>query len=98
MPVLSCIACQCSTLDVTSAKWRRCTSKGIDRKTLSLMCEILPSQLGGGRSYAFLSGPSFAREIAEGLATAVVVASEDRGAAFGFRDLLEFCTLLEQRI
>ena len=34
-----------------------CTSKGIDRKTLSLMCEILPSQLGEARSYAFLSGP-----------------------------------------
>lgn len=65
-----------------------CTSKGIDRKTLSLMCEILPSQLGEGRSYAFLSGPSFAREIAEGLATAVVVASEDRRVAFDFRDLL----------
>lgn len=65
-----------------------CTSKGIDRKTLSLMCEILPSQLGEARSYAFLSGPSFAREIAEGLATAVVVASEDRRVAFDFRDLL----------
>lgn len=65
-----------------------CTSKGIDRKTLNLMCEILPSQLGEGRSYAFLSGPSFAREIAEGLATAVVVASEDRRVAFDFRDLL----------
>ena len=65
-----------------------CTSKGIDRKTLSLMCEILPSQLGEGRSYAFLSGPSFAREIAEGLATAVVVASEDGRIAFDFRDLL----------
>ena len=37
---------------------------------------------------AFLSGPSFAREIAEGLATAVVVASEDRRVAFDFRDLL----------
>ena len=35
-----------------------------------------------------LSGPSFAREIAEGLATAVVVASEDRRIAFDFRDLL----------
>ena len=65
-----------------------CTSKGIDRKTLSLMCEILPHHLGDNRGYAFLSGPSFAREIAEGLATAVVVASEDRGAAADFRALL----------
>lgn len=65
-----------------------CTSKGIERKTLGLMCEILPAQLGEDRAYAFLSGPSFAREIAEGLATAVVVASEDRGAAADFRALL----------
>ena len=43
-----------------------CTSKGIERKTLGLMCEILPAQLGEDRAYAFLSGPSFAREIAEG--------------------------------
>ena len=65
-----------------------CTSKGIDRKTLSLMCEILPHHLGDNRGYAFLSGPSFAREIAEGLATAVVVASEDRQVAIDFRDVL----------
>ena len=46
-------------------------------------------QLGDSRSYAFLSGPSFAREIAEGLATAVVVASEDRQIASDFRDVLK---------
>ena len=54
-----------------------CTSKGIEVKTLKLMAEILPETLGRERAYAFLSGPSFAKEIALGMATAVVVASED---------------------
>lgn len=65
-----------------------CTSKGIEKKSLELMCEILPSILGEERGYAFLSGPSFAREIAEGLATAVVVASDDRRLAYEFSAIL----------
>lgn len=65
-----------------------CTSKGIEKKSLELMCEILPQTLGTDRGYAFLSGPSFAREIAEGLATAVVVASEDRSLAYELSSIL----------
>lgn len=65
-----------------------CTSKGIDKKSLQLMCEILPDMLGADRGYGFLSGPSFAREIAEDLATAVVVASEDRRLAYEFSAIL----------
>ncbi|KAJ8604369.1 hypothetical protein CTAYLR_002567 [Chrysophaeum taylorii] len=65
-----------------------CTSKGIEKKSLELMCEILPSILGGDRGYAFLSGPSFAREIAKELATAVVVASEDKRLADEFAAIL----------
>ena len=53
-----------------------CTSKGIETGSLSLMQDILKEEMGAQREYAFLSGPSFAREIAAGLATAVVVASE----------------------
>jgi hypothetical protein len=53
-----------------------CTSKGIETGTLALMQDILKEEMGSHREYAFLSGPSFAREIATGLATAVVVASE----------------------
>ncbi|EKX42791.1 hypothetical protein GUITHDRAFT_73617 [Guillardia theta CCMP2712] len=53
-----------------------CTSKGIETGTLCLMQDILREELGDSRDYAFLSGPSFAREIAVGLATAVVVASQ----------------------
>ncbi|KAJ1482972.1 hypothetical protein T484DRAFT_1802181 [Baffinella frigidus] len=53
-----------------------CTSKGIEAGTLAMMNDILVEELGPDRSYAFLSGPSFAKEIAMGLATAVVVASK----------------------
>jgi glycerol-3-phosphate dehydrogenase len=52
-----------------------CTSKGIESGTLTLMKDILYQELGSHRELAFLSGPSFAREIATGLATAVVIAS-----------------------
>jgi hypothetical protein len=52
-----------------------CTSKGIEAGTLTLMKDILYQELGAHRELAFLSGPSFAREIATGLATAVVIAS-----------------------
>lgn len=52
-------------------------SKGIETTSLGFMADILKQSLGTERSYAFLSGPSFAREIVEEVATAVVVASED---------------------
>lgn len=54
-------------------------SKGIETSSLGFMADILSECLGTQRSYAFLSGPSFAREICEGAATAVVVASADGG-------------------
>lgn len=52
-------------------------SKGIETTSLGFMADILKECLGEDRSYAFLSGPSFAREICEGVATAVVIASDD---------------------
>lgn len=65
-----------------------CTSKGLEISSLSLMCELLPSMLGKGRKYAYLSGPSFAAEIMQGLPTAVVVASEDMDFASSLCDML----------
>jgi glycerol-3-phosphate dehydrogenase len=59
-------------------------SKGIETTSLGFMADILKECLGDERAYAFLSGPSFAREICEGVATAVVIASEDLDLA---RDL-----------
>lgn len=65
-----------------------CTSKGLEISSLSLMCELLPGMLGGERKYAYLSGPSFAAEIMQGLPTAVVVASDDMDFANGLCDML----------
>ena len=52
-------------------------SKGIESTSLGFMFDILQETLGTERQYAFLSGPSFAREVRLGLATAVVIASHD---------------------
>lgn len=63
-------------------------SKGIETRSLSFVNELLEDMLGTDRSYAFLSGPSFAREIVEGKATAVVVASKDQALATDIASLL----------
>lgn len=64
-----------------------CTSKGLECSSLSLMCELLPNMLGTERKYAYLSGPSFAAEIMQGLPTAVVVASKDHVFANSLGDM-----------
>jgi glycerol-3-phosphate dehydrogenase (NAD(P)+) len=58
-------------------------SKGIENQTLASMDEVLKEVLPGkvGARLAYLSGPSFAREVGVGLPTAVVMASRDREAA-----------------
>jgi glycerol-3-phosphate dehydrogenase (NAD(P)+) len=65
-------------------------SKGIETETLLLMSqvfhEVLPSHLH--QRMAFLSGPSFAREVAQKLPTAVTVASKDQGVASALQELL----------
>lgn len=63
-------------------------SKGIETGTLAMMQDILSDTLGPTHEFAFLSGPSFAREIAQGLATAVVVASDSEPLANEICDLL----------
>lgn len=52
-------------------------SKGIETSSLGFMKDVLKAVLGEDRPLAFLSGPSFAQEIIEGVATAVVIASDD---------------------
>jgi glycerol-3-phosphate dehydrogenase (NAD+) len=63
-------------------------SKGIETTSLGFMVDILKECLGNDRPYAFLSGPSFAREMCEGVATAVVVASRDLDLARDLAQLL----------
>ncbi|MCH8913613.1 MAG: NAD(P)-dependent glycerol-3-phosphate dehydrogenase, partial [Planctomycetes bacterium] len=56
------------------------TAKGIENDTLLRPTEVL-AELCGWRSYAMLSGPSIAREIAAGLPCSVVIACEDETTA-----------------
>jgi glycerol-3-phosphate dehydrogenase (NAD(P)+) len=54
-------------------------TKGIENGSLTFVDEILAAELPGDthRHFAFLSGPSFAKELAAGLPTGVVIAAED---------------------
>ncbi len=58
-------------------------TKGLDTERLMRMSEIFREVVGDRflARFAALSGPSFAREVAAGSPTALVVASEDREAA-----------------
>jgi glycerol-3-phosphate dehydrogenase (NAD(P)+) len=52
-------------------------TKGLDDKTGQLLHEVVEEIVNNTYPYAVLSGPSFAREVAIGLPTAVVIASRD---------------------
>lgn len=52
-------------------------TKGVEQGTFSLMSDIMNEIIGPDNPTAFLSGPSFAKEIMDGEATAVVIASAD---------------------
>jgi glycerol-3-phosphate dehydrogenase (NAD(P)+) len=58
-----------------------CATKGIEVDTLLTMDEILADGLPAGQPLATLGGPSFAREVAAGKPTAVVIACRDDTAA-----------------
>lgn len=60
-------------------------TKGLDAASGKLLHDVAFDVLGKNTPFAALSGPSFAKEVAEGLPTAVVVASEN--AAFA-KDLV----------
>ena len=55
-----------------------CATKGLDAETGQLLHEVAIEMLGADLAYAVLSGPSFAREVAEGLPTAVCMASKNK--------------------
>lgn len=55
-------------------------SKGLEPDTGKRLSEVAREVLGA-RPFAVVSGPSFAREVARGLPTALAVASEDAGLA-----------------
>lgn len=64
-------------------------SKGIENDSLLTMSEVLTEVFGADSASrsAFLSGPSFAKEVAAELPTAVAVAAEDNSLAGKVQDL-----------
>ena len=67
-------------------------TKGVEEKTLLLPTQVISGCLaeagGGGHALACLSGPTFARELAERKPTAVTAASDDSGAAKAIQETL----------
>jgi glycerol-3-phosphate dehydrogenase (NAD(P)+) len=63
-------------------------AKGIEIDSLLLPLEVAAEVLGRKQPLAVLSGPSFAREVAQGLPTAVVVAAEDVELSLRLQELL----------
>ena len=62
-------------------------TKGIERGTLSLMTDVIASELAQ-RPVVAISGPSFAEEVVRRQPTAIVAASVDEGAAGIVQDAL----------
>jgi glycerol-3-phosphate dehydrogenase (NAD(P)+) len=65
-------------------------TKGVEEGSLKLMSEVLADTMPavGAQRLAFLSGPSFAKEVARGLPTDVAVASADMVAARAVQPML----------
>src|SRR5437870_5093591 len=70
-------------------------TKGIEERTLKLMSKVLEETMPdvGPDRLVFVSGPTFAREVAAGLPTDVVVASKDGAAARKVQELIHSVTL-----
>ena len=62
-------------------------SKGIEKGTSLLLHQVVEQEVGESHPVVVLSGPSHAEEVARGIPTAVVVASEDRCCAELVQDL-----------
>ena len=63
-------------------------TKGFDPTSTQLLSEVAAEELGEGARLAAISGPSFAREVAAGLPTALAVASHDQVVSEEFARLL----------
>ena len=67
-------------------------TKGVEEKTLHLPTRVISECIGeaggGERALACLSGPTFARELAERKPTAITAASDDSGAAKAVQEAL----------
>ncbi len=69
-----------------------CASKGVELGTHERMSEVVESVLPGSKGrYAILSGPSFAKEVAEGKPSAVVLGCADQKNCEYLRDVFSSC-------
>ena len=70
-------------------------TKGVEERSLSLMSEVLRETIPSldAERLAFLSGPTFAREVVQGLPTDVVVASTGMVAARKVQELVHSLSL-----
>ncbi len=64
-------------------------SKGIEQDRLCTMAQVLAQVLPRGTATAYLSGPSFALEVAQQMPTAVTIASHDEDVALRAQDLFQ---------
>jgi glycerol-3-phosphate dehydrogenase (NAD(P)+) len=58
-----------------------CGTKGLEEKTFQTMGEVLTEIFGAGERLAFISGPTFALEVAHGLPAALTVAAYSESIA-----------------
>jgi glycerol-3-phosphate dehydrogenase (NAD(P)+) len=65
-----------------------CGTKGLEEESLKTMGEVLAETLGEPQQHVFLSGPTFALEVARGLPTAVTVAARDQDIARNVQETL----------
>ncbi len=56
-------------------------SKGLEHDSLATMTDIIAEETGGGHPLAAMSGPCIANEIARGLPTTIVAASDNSGVS-----------------
>ncbi len=61
-----------------------CAAKGLEPGTARLLDEVFADVLGADYPLAFISGPTFAREVGQGLPTAVTIAAKDEKVAEDF--------------
>lgn len=62
-------------------------TKGVEQESHKLLHQVVEEELGVEHPKAMLSGPSFAREVAQGLPTAITVASDSETAAHTVAEL-----------
>lgn len=77
---------------VTAATRLAWATKGLEQGSCKLLHQVTAEELGGDIAPALISGPTFAREVAAGLPTAVTVACRDAEVARHFAACLHDTT------